>query len=45
MAPGLIFTIEPMINAGTDRIYIDRKTDGPYIHTVVSPLLNGKLWF
>lgn len=25
LVPGMIFTIEPMINMGTDKIFIDRK--------------------
>ena len=27
MAPGMIFTIEPMVNMGTNRIYIDADND------------------
>lgn len=27
MVPGMIFTIEPMVNMGTDKIYIDSKND------------------
>ena len=32
LAPGMIFTIEPMINMGTDKIFLDRK-NGWTIHT------------
>jgi methionyl aminopeptidase len=27
MTPGMVFTIEPMINMGTDEIYIDETND------------------
>ena len=32
LAPGMIFTIEPMINMGTQEIYVD-KNDGWTIYT------------
>ena len=32
MVPGMVFTIEPMVNAGTSEIYIDEK-DGWTVYT------------
>lgn len=42
MVPGMIFTIEPMINMGTDEIFLDKKMDGLIIQLIVNPQLNGK---
>lgn len=32
MAPGMVFTIEPMVNLGTDKVYVD-KSDGWTVYT------------
>lgn len=32
MAPGMVFTIEPMVNMGTDKVYVD-KSDGWTVYT------------
>ncbi len=42
MVPGMIFTIEPMINMGTDEIFLDKKMDGLIIQLMVNLQLNGK---
>ncbi len=42
MVPGMIFTIEPMINMGTDEIFWIRKMDGLIIQLMVSLQPNGK---
>jgi methionyl aminopeptidase len=30
MVPGMVFTIEPMLNAGTDEIFLDKKNGWTY---------------
>ena len=45
MAPGLMFTIEPMVNMGTDEIFVDER-DGWTIYTEDDmPSAQWRLWF
>ncbi|MBO3448862.1 type I methionyl aminopeptidase, partial [Clostridium botulinum] len=37
MVPGMIFTIEPMINMGTDEIFLDKKNGWTYYTTDSKP--------
>ena len=45
MAPGLMFTIEPMVNMGTDEILWMKEMDGPFIQKMICRLHSGRLWF
>lgn len=45
MVPGMIFTIEPMVNMGTDEIYTDEEDEWTVRTADGLPPLSGKLWF
>ena len=45
LVPGMIFTIEPMVNMGGAAIYIDEIMIGKYIRKMESHLHSGRLWF
>jgi len=33
MVPGMVFTIEPMINAGTDEVFLDKEEWFDYLYS------------
>ena len=44
MAPGMIFTIEPMVNMGPARSMWTIPTDGPFIRRTESRRPSGRSW-
>lgn len=45
MAPGMVFTIEPMVNMGTSEIYLDEQNGWTIYTDVKSRQHSGKLWY
>ena len=43
LAPGMVFTIEPMINLGGPDVYQMLTTDGPYIQRMDHHLHSGSI--
>ena len=45
MAPGMIFTIEPMVNMGKADIYVDDKNNWKYTPMTDFHQPSGKSWY
>ena len=45
MAPGMIFTIEPMVNMGKADIYVDDKNNWEVYTDDGLPSASGKSWY
>lgn len=45
LVPGMIFTIEPMVNMGKVDIYVDSKMTGKFILRMDFHQHSGRLWY